>query len=122
MLITAVRHDQLTAAKWLKKQGASWPTDEWSLLEALFYRGCSEQVAQWALVDSSLWRTWQCHDRLSRAVREDGSSNSCIIELVEWAHKHGCPCTCSEEEKQLQRERVLELDLQARQYLQQQQQ
>jgi hypothetical protein len=99
--------NELDIVKWLREQGAEWPTN-FNCINIAPNRHCwSLQCVQWALANGSTWLGWRCQDLASQNYScssddaehvDDTCDPHCdrkyAAELFEWAHENGCPCTC----------------------------
>jgi hypothetical protein len=98
MLFAAGHCSDLTAAKWLRANGAAWPG---SFYDPWLDRAYDESfvwpaaTVQWALDSGCKWGEWDC-DVLEPETphANETETERRMRELFEWAHLNNCPCTC----------------------------
>jgi hypothetical protein len=94
MLAEAGWGNKLDAVKWLRQQGASWPSSFCDLLDSKGAQVCwTVRVVRWALDSGCTWGEWQCA-QLRPELYNSQWRKAQARKLFSWAHKNGCPCTC----------------------------
>jgi hypothetical protein len=87
MLTRAASTSSLAAAKWLRAQGAEWPSKS-GKSEGHRSPRWSLAAVQWAIASGSGWLDCHCEDFKYAA------------DVLNWAHANGCPCTCGHQQQQ----------------------
>jgi hypothetical protein len=85
------------AAKWLRQQGADWPSSFYGTVVVGRDKGqvCwTAPIVKWALDNGCTWGEWQCN-QLQADLYATEYRKWQAINLFAWAHKNGCPCTCT---------------------------
>jgi hypothetical protein len=105
MLVDAGCDNQFAVMKWLKDQGAVWPTAfSWPIVNTGgTFQECWDVIAvRWALSCGSGWLQWKCDDYAADKYKVELKQKA--TKLLEWAHANGCPCTCGHVQQQQQQE------------------
>jgi hypothetical protein len=85
---------KLRVAKWLRKQGAQWPSSFYSYdKEQKSMVSWSVDSVRWAVAKGCTWGDWSCQKLALKLYKPKQRSDA--EKLFAWAHKHGCPCTCN---------------------------
>jgi hypothetical protein len=106
MLNHAAWCNKLAAVKWLKAQGASWPTkftDHYTGGTTTVHECWSLSAVQWAVASGSGWLDWRCDDYAEAKYTEPDAKQHAVA-VLHWAHANGCPCTCGVQQQQAQQQ------------------
>jgi hypothetical protein len=105
MLVDAASCGRMRAARWIKAQGASWPTSfvsKFTNSRKIEFRQCwSLSAVRWAVASGSGWLKWKCGNYAADKYDGEGYRKQ-ATDVLQWAHANGCPCTCGPNQQQQQ--------------------
>jgi hypothetical protein len=94
LMYTAGLHDNLSAAKWLRAQGAEWP---WTFVivhgaEPKQRSPFGLHTMHWALASGCPWGRWGSSSCMTLCSQASVLSSQAAQNAITWAHAAGCPC------------------------------
>jgi hypothetical protein len=106
MLNGAGWSDNLAVSKWIKAQGAEWPSKFIGTGISTGTGTASVQcwsltTVKWAIASGSRWLDWLCEDYVADKYTESDAKQH-AVDVLKWAHANGCPCTCGHQQQQQQ--------------------